>query len=333
VEKILLPLPAPDRLFRVYKLSKRFEQDISAVCAAFSLRRDGNQVAEARICFGGMAGVPKRATECERVLTGQDWNQDSVKRASEALLQDFEPLSDWRASAGYRMLAAQNLLQRFYLESIGSSTDGVTYQLDDPRLQNREPASPEGAGHAGNPELGAVHNPLAHDSAVKHVTGKAVYIDDIREPSGLLHVYFGTSDCAHGRITNMDLSAVEAFPSVVAVITTQDIRGLNDVSPMHTLDEEILCSGEINFLGQVLFAVAAEDRDTARRAARLAVVEVEELPAILEIEDALEQHSWVDKPHEMKRGDAVAAIAASKHRLSGELKTGGQDHFYLEGQA
>jgi xanthine dehydrogenase large subunit len=333
VEKILLPLPSPDRLFRVYKLSKRFEQDISAVCAAFSIQRDGDRVTQVRICFGGMAGVPKRAAACEQALLGKDWNQDSVQRASEALLQDFKPLSDWRASAGYRMLAAQNLLQRFYLESNESATANTSYQLDAPRRQSRGRANPDGAGPAANPEAGVVNNPLAHDSAVKHVTGKAVYIDDIREPAGLLHVYFGTSDCAHGRITRMDLSPVEAFPGVVTVISAADIRGLNDISPMHTLDEEILCSGEINFLGQVLFAVAAEDRDTARRAARLAVVEVEQLPAILEIEDALEQQAWVDEPHEMKRGDAAAAIAASMHRLSGELKTGGQDHFYLEGQA
>jgi xanthine dehydrogenase large subunit len=329
VEKILLPLPPPDQVFRVYKLSKRFEQDISAVCAAFSLQLEGDRVAAVRICFGGMAGVPKRATACELALAGQDWSQDSITRACEALLLDFEPLSDWRASAGYRMLAAQNLLQRFYLE---------TRNETDCQLENGDPADyaaadPDGAVSIRNPGAGVVHSALAHDSAVKHVTGKAVYIDDIREPSGLLHVYVGTSNCAHGRIISMDLSRVESFPGVSAVITAKDIRGQNDISPMHTLDEEILCSGEINFHGQVLFAVAAEDRETARRAARLAGIEVEPLPAILDIEDALEQQSWVDAPHEMNRGDAAAAIAASKHRLRGVLKTGGQDHFYLEGQA
>ena len=329
VEKILLPLPTADCLFRVYKLSKRFEQDISAVSAAFSLQRDGDRVISARICFGGMAGVPKRATACEMALTGQDWNQDSVDRAREALLQDFEPLDDCRASAGYRMLAAQNLLQRFYLDT----TDEASCQLSTGAPASVDGTIPDDPGPSKSPDAGVVHSPLAHDSAVNHVTGKAVYVDDIREPSGTLHVYFGTSNCAHGRITSMDLSQVEAFPGVVAVITAHDIHGLNDVSPMHTLDEEILCSGEIQFHGQVLFAVAAEDRETARRAARLADIEVEILPAILEIEDAVEQQTWVDAPHEMNRGDAAAAIAAAEHRLRGELKTGGQDHFYLEGQA
>lgn len=179
----------------------------------------------------------------------------------------------------------------------------------------------------------AVHQALPHDSAIKHVTGQAVYIDDIREPVGLLHVYVGTSPVAHGRIRQLDLSQVRQQPGVVAVLTAADIPGLNDVSPMHTLDEEILASEIVHFQGQVLFAVAAEDRDSARRAARVAGIDIEELPAILDIETALAQQAFVLAPHEMKRGDAAAALAGSVHRLQGELRTGGQDHFYLEGQA
>ena len=328
VEKILLPLPSTGRLFRVYKLSKRFEQDISAVCAAFSLQRDGSRVTAARICFGGMAGVPQRATACELALAGQEWNMDTMNRAREALAQDFEPISDWRASAAYRMLAAQNLFHRFFLE-----TSGQACQLDTSGLRGVPAFQPGTASKTENAGNRVVHSALAHDSAVKHVTGKAVYVDDIREPAGLLHVYVGTSNCAHGRIVSMDLSRVETFPGVVAVMAAGDIPGLNDISPMHTLDEEILCSGEIRFHGQVLFAVAAKDRESARRAAKLADIRVEALPATLEIEAALEQQAWVDEPHEMNRGEAAAAIAASEHRLRGELKTGGQDHFYLEGQA
>ena len=180
---------------------------------------------------------------------------------------------------------------------------------------------------------GVVHRPIAHDSAKRHVTGEAVYVDDIREPAGLMHVYFGVSSCAHGRIQKMDLARVEASPGVIAVITAQDLPGQNDISPMHTLDEEILCSGEIHFHGQPLFAVAAQSREAARRAARLAEIDVAVLPAILDIDDAIAQQSWVAEPHEMKRGDPLAVIERSAHRLQGEINLGGQDHFYLEGQA
>ncbi len=116
VEKILLPLPDPAVQFRVYKLGKRFDQDISAVCAAFALTLDKGAVASIRICYGGMAGVPARAREAESTLRGQPWTQATIEGAMSALERDFEPITDWRASSEYRMIAAQNLLQRFFLE-------------------------------------------------------------------------------------------------------------------------------------------------------------------------------------------------------------------------
>ncbi len=192
-------------------------------------------------------------------------------------------------------------------------------------------------GHITSNEVvkkdGVVHQAIAHDSATLHVTGEAVYVDDIREPAGLLHVCCGVSSCAHGRIHQMDLGRVEALPGVVSVITARNLPGQNDISPMHTHDEETLCSGEIHFHGQVLFAVAAESRETARRAVHLAEIDVEELPAILDFDQAMTQESWVAEPHEMKRGDPARAIEQSAHRARGELHLGGQDHFYLEGQA
>ena len=192
-------------------------------------------------------------------------------------------------------------------------------------------------GHITTDEVvkksGVVSKAIAHDSATRHVTGEAVYVDDILEPAGLLHVYCGASPCAHGRIQRMDLTRVEAFPGVVSVITAQDLPGQNDISPMHTGDEETLCSGEIHFHGQPLFAVAAQSREIARRAVRLAQIEVEELPVILDFAEAMTQKSWVAPPHVMNRGDPAQAIEQSTHRLKGELHMGGQDHFYLEGQA
>ncbi|MBT8057568.1 MAG: xanthine dehydrogenase molybdopterin binding subunit [Gammaproteobacteria bacterium] len=327
LEKILVPLPCQGQLFSVYKLSKRFEQDISAASAAFKLELEDGIVRRARICYGGMAGVPARAAACEAALSGQSWTADSVDLAAVALGDDFEPISDWRASADYRMTAAQNLLRRFLLETSGDEPgrrdDGDTDRPQPVPALPREPMPVPGEP--------AVHNPLAHDSAVKHVTGEAVFVDDIREPAGLLHAYFGSSDCAHGRITRMDLTPVKAVNGVVAVLTADDIPGENDLSPMHTHDEEILCSGEVLYHGQVLFAVVAEDRETARRAARRAVVEYEELPAVTEIEQAIAQQQWVAEPRELVRGDAEAAIAGAPFSLGGELNTGGQEHFYLEG--
>lgn len=116
VEKILLPEPGDYQLFATYKISKRVEQDISAVCGAFSIRVDAGGISQARVCYGGMAEIPKRATNCERVLNGNPWTPQTITKAQHALLDDFEPISDMRASARYRLQVSQNLLQRFFLE-------------------------------------------------------------------------------------------------------------------------------------------------------------------------------------------------------------------------
>jgi xanthine dehydrogenase small subunit len=116
VEQILLPVPPADQLFATYKVSKRPEQDISAVCGAFCLQLENNVIKNARICYGGMAETPKRATACENTLNDKTWSQETIDQAMLALLEDFEPISDVRASAQYRMRVAQNLLQRFFLE-------------------------------------------------------------------------------------------------------------------------------------------------------------------------------------------------------------------------
>jgi len=123
VEAVRIPLPnAATDLLRCYKISKRFEQDISAVCAAFHIQLDAQQhVTEARIAYGGMAGIPKRASHCEAALIGQTWEQARITVAMNALEHDFQPLTDMRASATYRMNVAKNLLLKYLLETTGES--------------------------------------------------------------------------------------------------------------------------------------------------------------------------------------------------------------------
>ncbi len=116
IEKIIVPRASDQQTFRAYKVSKRLDDDISAVCAAFNLRLDNGVILDARIAFGGMAAIPKRASTCEQVLKGATWNLATVERACQALAQDFTPLSDFRASKEYRLLSAQNLLRKYFIE-------------------------------------------------------------------------------------------------------------------------------------------------------------------------------------------------------------------------
>jgi xanthine dehydrogenase large subunit len=174
---------------------------------------------------------------------------------------------------------------------------------------------------------------LAHDSAELHVKGAALYIDDMREPEGTLHVAPGfAARGAKGRIATVDLDRVKRCPGVVAVLTADDIPGINDCSP-GAGDDPILADREIVFHGQVIFAVVAQTRDAARRAARLANIEVDpESPAVT-IEDALDQRTEdVLPPYEFHRGEPLKAISASPCTLADSIMVGGQEHFYLEGQ-
>src|SRR3954453_9786659 len=121
VLSVTVPRPAAGSRYRAYKISKRFDQDISAVMAAFQLRLDGDRVAEARLAFGGMAATPKRAAHAEAAIVGRPWTDAAVEAGMAALGQDFQPISDMRASAGYRLSVARNLLRRFHLETTGTA--------------------------------------------------------------------------------------------------------------------------------------------------------------------------------------------------------------------
>lgn len=177
-----------------------------------------------------------------------------------------------------------------------------------------------------------VRKPIGHDSADRHVSGTAPYIDDIREPDGTLHVVPGGAPVAHGRLRGLDLTRVLAAPGVVAVLTAADIPSINDVSPVAG-DDPLFVADEVSFHGQPLFAVVAETRDAARRAARLAVVDIAEEPPLVTVADALAADADIMPAYAFRRGDPEAMLATDPTVLSGTLAIGGQEHFYLEGQA
>jgi xanthine dehydrogenase large subunit len=177
-------------------------------------------------------------------------------------------------------------------------------------------------------EVGKSHK---HESAVLHVLGEATYTDDIAEAQGTLHAALGLSAKAHANILSMDLEPVRRMPGVVAVYTHKDIPGTNDCGPI-IHDDPILSEGLVQYIGQPIFIVVAKSHEQARRAARKAVIEYAELPAILTPQAARDAQSFVVPPMHLARGDAQAAFERSTHRLKGELHVGGQEQFYLEGQ-
>ena len=172
---------------------------------------------------------------------------------------------------------------------------------------------------------------LPHDSAERHVSGRALYIDDIPEPEGILHIAVGGSPVARGKLVSLDVSDVRSAPGVVAVLTAADIPGKNDVSPAMG-DDPMFAADRVEFIGQALFAVVAHTRDAARRAIRLVKTVIEEEKPSVTIEDALQRDETVLPDYAFGRGDVAEALSSSPVQLEGTFNIGGQEHFYLEGQ-
>ena len=170
-----------------------------------------------------------------------------------------------------------------------------------------------------------------HDSGPAHVSGAARYVDDHPLPSGYVHLAFGLSQMAHADFS-LDLAAVRAAKGVVDVLVAADLPGANDVSPsVH--DEPLLAVGTVHYIGQPMFLVVADSHLNARRAARLGKVEYSAKTPLVTLDQAIEADSTFGEPLSFAIGDAEGALAKAPQRLSGEVEIGGQEHFYLEGQA
>lgn len=171
----------------------------------------------------------------------------------------------------------------------------------------------------------------AHDSAIKHVTGAAVYVDDINPDGSQHYVAIGGSTIAHGTIISINVDEVRNSDGVVDVILAEDIPGHIDIGPVFPGDP-LLAHSKVEYIGQAVFAVLASSHDAARRAVGKAKIEYKSEPAVLELDTAIDREFYVRPPHRMQRGAATQAIGDSVHSITGDLTVGGQEHFYLEGQ-
>lgn len=165
---------------------------------------------------------------------------------------------------------------------------------------------------------------VKHDSAEKHVSGEAQYIDDRLEYPNQLHLYARLSDRAHAKILSIDTTPCYAFDGVRLVITHEDIPGLKDIGPLLPGDP-LLAIDTVEFVGQPVLAVAACDLETARNAAMAAIIEYEDLEPVLDVVQALRNQHFVLDSHTHQRGDSATALAHADHRLKGTLHIGGRN--------
>ncbi len=313
LKSILVPrLPKEDRSIRkFYKVSKRREMDISTVagCFAVSLGESGT-IVRARLAFGGVAAMPARARKTEHELIGKPWRPETAEEILPVLAGEFSPISDVRGSAAYRGQLIKTLLRKFFAAKkiIAPNDRKITRAL----VQKDD--SP------------------AHESGHKHVTGAAIYVDDVAQTERMLEVWPVTSPHAHARILRRDATAARALPGIVAVLLAEDVPGLNDVGAVRH-DEILLADKEAFYHGQIIALVVGETQELCREAAAKVVVEYETLPPIFTIEEAIAANSFHSDPNFIRRGDVTAGLTNAPLKLAGEFSFGGQDHFYLETNA
>jgi xanthine dehydrogenase large subunit len=173
---------------------------------------------------------------------------------------------------------------------------------------------------------------IPHDSARGHVSGESIFVDDIPAARNELHVDFVGSPVAHGKLKSIDIAAASKVPGVVAIFTAKDIPGHNSFGPI-VKDEHLLVEDVAEFLGDPVVLIAAENREALRTARKLVKIEMDPLPPIFSIDQAIEKNSFLGPKRTIARGDVKAALARSENVLEGSLEIGGQDHFYLESQA
>ena len=217
-------------------------------------------------------------------------------------------------------------MERFDLDKLLSipTVEGEPAAREAPAMPAMQPMPREG--------FAVVRTAAAHDSSIKHATGAATFVDDITAPVGTLHLAPGYAPIAAGRITRLDVEPVKSAPGVVAVLTAADIPGRNDVSPKAIGDDPLLVEERVMFHGQVAFAVVAETRDQARRAARLARFQTAPMMPAIDVDDALVAGTAVLPDYAFERGEPAEELKRSPRQVTGEMRIGGQEHFYLEGQ-
>jgi xanthine dehydrogenase molybdopterin binding subunit/xanthine dehydrogenase small subunit len=318
IREIVVPRGAAAGLERradFLKVSKRRELDISIVAAAFCVDCDaGGLVRRARLAYGGVAASSQRARRAEAALEGRTL-ADAADAVAEALAGEYQPIDDARGGAAYRRGLVVSLWRKFVSGEQSRAQDGA---LD---FKHGARWAVEDASRA-----------LPHESGAGHVTGGALYADDLGQRRSMLDVWPVMAPHARARILRRDATRARQAPGVAAVLLAEDIPGQNNTGPVRH-DEPLLATDEVFFHGQLIALVVGTSLRACRAAAALVEVEYEPLPAVVGLKAAMAQGSYHTDPHTIARADSAAALAAAPLRFTGEFEFGGQEHFYLETQA
>ncbi|KAK6752646.1 hypothetical protein RB195_003825 [Necator americanus] len=344
VKAIIIPYSAKNEIFRVYKQAQRREDDIAIVTGAFSVVIDPKTLIVERIgiSYGGMAPTTKLALNTMTHLTGKKLNQSLLDEGLEQISREFPlPPGVPGGMARYRQALTISFFLKFFLEvakkfnindvsdrnEIISIGQDIPDELEATQVFQQVPID--------QPLHDPVGRPLPHVSGEKHVTGEAVYCNDIRV-ANCLHMAFVMSPIACGTLGSVDASDALAMDGVLAYIDDDDV--MEGAKLGHHSDTPIFVKDKITYHGQPIGAIVAVDHETARRAANAVRIEYSRDQPIVTIEDAIRENSFLGQPlvihSSLLDNENVVKHDWSKyeHVVEGEIKMGGQEHFYLETQ-
>ncbi|KAH8273140.1 hypothetical protein KR018_006412 [Drosophila ironensis] len=339
----------PDEHMVAFKQARRRDDDIAIVNAAVYVRfeKNSNVVAEISTAFGGMAPTTVLAPRTSELMAGQEWNLQLVERVAESLCTEL-PLA---ASAPGGMIAYRRaLVVSLFFKAFLS----ISQKLSKAGILESDAVPPEERSGADlfhtpvlkssqlfervssdQPNCDPIGRPQVHAAALKQATGEAIYTDDIPRMDGELYLAFVLSTKPRAKITKLDASEALALEGVHRFFCYKDLtEHENEVGPVFH-DEHVFAAGEVHCYGQIVGAIAADNKTLAQRAARMVKVEYEDIsPVIVTIEQAIEHGSYFpDYPRFVTKGNVEEALAQADHTFEGTCRMGGQEHFYLETHA
>lgn len=336
-----IPFTEDMQFFKAYKQARRRDDDISIVTAAFNVKIDKqNIVKEAKLCYGGMGPTTICAKNTSEKIKGCCWNKDLIKLVFESLVEELQ--LDGSAPGGmaeYRKSLCLSLFFKFYnyvwnkvnSNEVKISDNGDFSEYEISRLTPKSTQCFEIKDNVKS-SCDTIGKPIIHASAFKHATGEAIYCDDIPILNDELYLCLIFSSESYARITSVDPSKALADPDVVAFFSALDLpKDQNKTGPIFK-DEEIFASEIVTSRACVIGAVVAKSESAARKAKSLVKVTYEKLhPVIITIEDAIIHSSFYPGyPRKLEKGNIEEAFQISKYVKEGYIRTGAQEHFYLE---
>ncbi|XP_056445090.1 aldehyde oxidase 6 isoform X1 [Gadus chalcogrammus] len=366
---VFVPETRPGEFVRAFRQAPRKENALATVTTGMRVvLGPGAVVRDVQLYYGGVGPCTLRAARTGQALLGRPWGEAMLQEAYSVLLEEVVlPPGAVGGKVGFRRSLTLSLLFKFYLEVqqalalMSTTPEGVqstTQQgVQSTTQQGVQSTTPEGVperelsairplpcciqpGQQGFQEVSgsqseqdAVGRPVMHRSAPAQATGEAVYVDDTPPPQGELFLALVTSTRPHASILGVDVSAALRLPGVLDMVTHADIPGRKARSFMG-YEEELLADKEVSCVGQLVCGVLADSRDRARRGAAAVRVRYQDLPdPVFTVEDAVQRESFFLPRRRIERGDVCKGLETADHVHSGELRLGGQEHFYMEPQS